>query len=42
MAALHGLSLQGLTGTGPRGRISKADVLALVPAPKASVRHRHA
>ncbi|PNU06378.1 2-oxo acid dehydrogenase subunit E2 [Novosphingobium guangzhouense] len=36
IAALHGLSLQGLTGTGPRGRISKADVLALVPAPKAS------
>ncbi|HUD31376.1 MAG TPA: 2-oxo acid dehydrogenase subunit E2 [Novosphingobium sp.] len=34
IAALHGLSLAGLTGTGPRGRISKADVLALVPAPK--------
>ncbi|WP_404482082.1 dihydrolipoamide acetyltransferase family protein [Novosphingobium sp. BL-52-GroH] len=36
IAALHGLSLSGLTGTGPRGRISKADVLALVPAPKAA------
>lgn len=36
IAALHGLSLAGLTGTGPRGRISKADVLALVPAPRAS------
>jgi pyruvate dehydrogenase E2 component (dihydrolipoamide acetyltransferase) len=35
LAALHGLSLSGLTGTGPRGRISKADVLALVPVPKA-------
>ena len=31
IAALHGISLSGLTGTGPRGRISKADVLALVP-----------
>lgn len=37
LAALHGLSLQGLTGTGPRGRISKADVLALVPETKAAV-----
>ena len=36
IAALHGLSLAGVTGTGPRGRISKADVLALVPAPKAA------
>ncbi|MGF7155623.1 2-oxo acid dehydrogenase subunit E2 [Novosphingobium gossypii] len=35
IAALHGLSLQGVTGTGPRGRISKADVLALVPKPAA-------
>lgn len=33
IAALHGLSLMGLAGTGPRGRISKADVLALVPRP---------
>lgn len=33
IAALHGLSLEGMTGTGPRGRISKGDVLALVPAP---------
>jgi pyruvate dehydrogenase E2 component (dihydrolipoamide acetyltransferase) len=30
IAALHGLSLHGIAGTGPRGRISKADVLALV------------
>ena len=36
IAALHGLSLSGLTGTGPRGRISKADVLALVPETKAA------
>lgn len=33
IAALHGIVLAGVTGTGPRGRISKADVLALVPAP---------
>lgn len=33
IAALHGISLAGIIGTGPRGRISKADVLALVPAP---------
>ena len=33
IAARHGISLAGVTGTGPRGRISKADVLALVPAP---------
>lgn len=33
IAALHGITLAGVTGTGPRGRISKADVLALVPAP---------
>ncbi|MFC0204356.1 2-oxo acid dehydrogenase subunit E2 [Novosphingobium soli] len=36
LAALNGLSLQGLEGTGPRGRISKADVLALVPKPAAA------
>jgi pyruvate dehydrogenase E2 component (dihydrolipoamide acetyltransferase) len=30
IAALHGVSLNGIAGTGPRGRISKADVLALV------------
>ncbi len=35
LAALHGIDLAGLGGTGPRGRISKADVLALVPAPAA-------
>ena len=32
IAALHGIDLSALTGTGPRGRISKADVLARVPA----------
>ena len=36
LAALHGIDLAGLSGTGPRGRISKADVLALVPAPAAA------
>lgn len=35
LAARHGIALAGITGTGPRGRISKADVLALVPAPAA-------
>ncbi|MDE2597066.1 MAG: 2-oxo acid dehydrogenase subunit E2 [Sphingomonadales bacterium] len=35
IAALHGIDLAALTGTGPRGRISKHDVLALVPAPAA-------
>lgn len=35
LAALHGIDLAALTGTGPRGRISKADVLARVPAPAA-------
>ena len=30
IAALHGVSLNGIVGTGPRGRISKADILALV------------
>ena len=33
VAALHGISLAGIKGTGARGRISKADVLALVPVP---------
>lgn len=33
IAALHGISLAGIVGTGARGRISKADVLALVPNP---------
>lgn len=31
LAALHGIALAELTGSGPRGRISKADVLARVP-----------
>jgi pyruvate dehydrogenase E2 component (dihydrolipoamide acetyltransferase) len=30
IAALHGIELRGMEGTGPRGRISKADVLARV------------
>jgi len=30
LAALHGVDLGGIAGTGPRGRISKSDVLALV------------
>ena len=33
IAALHGINLAAITGTGPRGRISKADVLALAPQP---------
>ena len=33
IAARHGIDLSGMRGTGPRGRISKADVLALVPQP---------
>lgn len=33
IAALHGIDLAGLAGTGPRGRISKADVLAIAPRP---------
>jgi pyruvate dehydrogenase E2 component (dihydrolipoamide acetyltransferase) len=33
LAALHGIVLAELTGSGPRGRISKADVLARVPTP---------
>ncbi|WP_439534409.1 dihydrolipoamide acetyltransferase family protein [Polymorphobacter sp.] len=32
LAVQHGVDLTGLTGTGPRGRISKADVLARVEA----------
>lgn len=31
LAALHGVDLAGVKGTGPRGRVSKGDVLALVP-----------
>lgn len=33
IAAQHGIDLSSVTGTGPRGRISKADVLALVERP---------
>ena len=36
LAALHGVDLGTVKGTGPRGRISKADVLALVVQPTAS------
>ncbi|WP_370171448.1 2-oxo acid dehydrogenase subunit E2 [Sphingobium abikonense] len=37
LAAQHGLDLSGMSGTGPKGRICKADVLARVtPAPTAS------
>ncbi|MDE2041715.1 MAG: 2-oxo acid dehydrogenase subunit E2 [Alphaproteobacteria bacterium] len=32
VAALHGVDLGGIKGTGPRGRITKADVLALIGA----------
>lgn len=36
IAALHGIDLAGIKGTGPRGRISRADVQALVsPVPAA-------
>ncbi|MDR7101918.1 2-oxo acid dehydrogenase subunit E2 [Croceicoccus sp. BE223] len=33
LAAIHGIDLSGVTGTGARGRISKKDVLAKVPEP---------
>lgn len=33
LSALHGVPLDGLTGSGPRGRIRKADVLAAILAP---------
>ncbi len=33
IAALHGIDLAPIEGTGPRGRISKADVLSRLPAP---------
>ena len=36
IAALHGIALAAITGTGPRGRISKHDVLVMVPPPGAS------
>jgi pyruvate dehydrogenase E2 component (dihydrolipoamide acetyltransferase) len=36
IAARHGIDLSALTGTGARGRISKGDVLALVPQPSAA------
>lgn len=33
LAAIHGIDLAAIAGTGPRGRIAKADVLALVEPP---------
>ncbi len=36
LSLLHGIGLGGIKGTGPRGRISKADVLALVLAQKSA------
>lgn len=33
VAAIHAVALEGVTGSGPRGRVRKADVLAAVPAP---------
>ncbi|KQX23335.1 MULTISPECIES: 2-oxo acid dehydrogenase subunit E2 [unclassified Sphingomonas] len=33
VAVLHGVALEKLTGSGPRGRVRKADVLAAIPAP---------
>jgi pyruvate dehydrogenase E2 component (dihydrolipoamide acetyltransferase) len=38
LAAIHGIDLKPIKGTGPRGRISKRDVLALVPEPVAASR----
>ena len=38
LAAIHGIDLKPILGTGPRGRISKRDVLALVPEPVAASR----
>jgi len=35
IAAQHGIDLAGITGSGPRGRIAKADVLRLVARPAA-------
>jgi pyruvate dehydrogenase E2 component (dihydrolipoamide acetyltransferase) len=35
LAAIHGIALEGLSGSGARGRIRKADVLAAIPAPAA-------
>jgi len=33
VAVLHDVALETLTGSGPRGRVRKADVLAAIPAP---------
>lgn len=37
IAALHGIDLKPIKGSGTRGRVSKADVLALVPRPSTTV-----
>jgi pyruvate dehydrogenase E2 component (dihydrolipoamide acetyltransferase) len=37
LAILHGVALADIRGTGPRGRISKSDVLALVKAGDATI-----
>lgn len=33
LAAIHAVPLEGIDGSGPRGRVRKADVLAAIPAP---------
>jgi pyruvate dehydrogenase E2 component (dihydrolipoamide acetyltransferase) len=33
VAAIHAVALEGIAGSGPRGRVRKADVLAAVPVP---------
>lgn len=37
VAAIHAVALDGVTGSGPRGRVRKADVLAAIPAPAPAV-----
>lgn len=36
LAVLHGIDLSSIKGTGARGRVCKADVLALVPSPSSA------
>jgi pyruvate dehydrogenase E2 component (dihydrolipoamide acetyltransferase) len=36
LSVIHGIALSGIKGTGPRGRISKADILALVTSAPAA------
>ncbi len=33
LSTIHGVALEGIAGSGPRGRIRKADVIAAIPAP---------